>query len=49
MTLDIIGSMSKDKVNRGVAGTHETSKMELFGKIVNSLKAVNYFRKNLPS
>ena len=49
MTLDINGSLSKNKINRGVAGAHETSKIELFGKIVISLKAVNCVRKNLPS
>lgn len=38
----------KNKVNRGVAGTHQTSKIELSGKIVNSLQAVNYFHKNSP-
>ena len=29
-----------------VAKNHQKSKMELFGKIVNGLKSVNYFYKN---
>ena len=51
MTLDINGLMiAKIRLKQlHLAETHQTSKMKLFGKTVNGLNTVNYFRKKIPS